>query len=167
MYCTTILNVYKIKYLIFSICNRIKYLTNFLLKDKKIFDNPGNLGMVDSGIDIGTDIVEIKRFRQKPLEANLTFYNSIFTKSELIYCVKYADPYPHLAGIYAAKESIIKCSSRSLRMHDIEIIRCNDGKPVAVICYKKKNTNVKISISHTRSIAMAVAIIFDNNSSPG
>jgi holo-[acyl-carrier protein] synthase len=110
-------------------------------------------------ISVGTDIVEINRFRRKPLKANASFYDSIFNKSELMYCLKYSDPYPHLAGIFAAKEAVLKCSDQLLRMTDIEVSRHTDGKPTAVAHCQKKDINAKISISHTRSLAIAVAII--------
>jgi holo-[acyl-carrier protein] synthase len=110
-------------------------------------------------INIGTDIIEIQRFRHKPLKANMGFYNSIFTKSELVNCLKYSDPYPHLAGIFAAKESVIKCSSRHLRMIDISIMRDIHGKPIAITRHKNKTIKTEISISHTQSLAIAIAII--------
>lgn len=111
-------------------------------------------------INIGTDIIEISRFRCKPIKANLSFYNSIFNKSELTYCLRYSDPYPHLAGIFAAKEAVIKCSDYPVRMIDIEIVRYTEGKPTAVIHHNENTTNVEISISHSQSLAIAVAILF-------
>jgi holo-[acyl-carrier protein] synthase len=111
------------------------------------------------GITIGMDIVEIKRFRQKPLKSNISFYNSIFTKRELAYCLKYSDPYPHLAGTFAAKEAVIKCYHRPIKMIDISVIREIDEKPVAIFRYRKKVIEINISISHTESIAVAVAIL--------
>jgi holo-[acyl-carrier protein] synthase len=116
--------------------------------------------MVNPRISIGTDIVEIKTFKQKSIKNNLSFYKSIFTKSELQYCMKYLDPYPHLAGMFAAKEAVIKCTDRPLGMIDIEITRDSGGKPIAMTQYKKKTIKVQISISHTRSVAVAVAISF-------
>lgn len=110
-------------------------------------------------LNIGTDIVQVSRFRGKPVRANVSFYNSIFNKSEIMYCLRYSDPYPHLAGIFAAKEAVIKCTDWPLRMTDIKIRRSTDGRPTASIHYKKKAKKVKISISHTRSLAIAVAII--------
>jgi phosphopantetheine--protein transferase-like protein len=116
--------------------------------------------MVSTGLNVGTDLIEIKRFRNKPLnDHNASFYHSIFTESELIYCMKYSDPYPHIAGIFAAKESIIKCLSRPIKMIDIEIAHNDYGKPIAVVhCGKNKAIRVRISISHTRTLAIAVAI---------
>jgi holo-[acyl-carrier protein] synthase len=110
-------------------------------------------------VEIGTDLIEIKRFRSRPLKSNSSFYNSIFTKSELEYCLKYSDPYPHLAGIFAAKESIIKCSNVPHKITDIEIAHDVHGKPSGNI-YNDDTIIIKISISHTRSLAIAVAAKF-------
>lgn len=116
--------------------------------------------MRDPIIKIGTDIIEIHRFRRRSLKTNMSFYNSVFTKSELLYCLKYSDPYPHFAGIFAAKESIIKCFNRQLRMLDISIDRNENGKPIVIGSWdKNKKVKIEISISHTRSLAVAVAII--------
>ncbi len=55
-------------------------------------------------MNVGIDVIEIKRFREKPLnKENASFYHSIFTKSELLYCTKYSDPYPHIAGIFSKR----------------------------------------------------------------
>jgi holo-[acyl-carrier protein] synthase len=117
--------------------------------------------MTIEGLNVGTDVIEVKRFRNKPLnDRNTGFYHSVFTKSEMTYCTKYSDPYPHLAGIFAAKESIIKCLNKPTKMIDIEIVHGQFGKPTAAIHLKRKNTIlVRISISHTKSLAIAVAIV--------
>jgi phosphopantetheine--protein transferase-like protein len=115
--------------------------------------------VVSTGVNIGTDLIEVRRFRNKPLnDDNASFYNSIFTESELGYCMKYSDPYPHIAGIFAAKESIMKCLRKPLKMSDIEITHNEYGKPIAVVNCRKKTIRVRISISHTRSLAIAMAI---------
>jgi holo-[acyl-carrier protein] synthase len=111
-------------------------------------------------INIGTDIIEINRFRCKPVKTNLSFYNSIFNKSELSYCLKYSDPYPHLAGIFAAKEAVIKSSDYPVGMTDIEIVRYTERRPTAVVHHNGITTSVEISISHSHSLAIAVAITF-------
>ena len=109
-------------------------------------------------INVGTDIVEVKRLRLKPIKDHTTFYKNIFTESELMHCLKFSDPYPHLAGIFAAKEAIIKCYDKPLRMVDIKITWDTNGKPIAIVHYEKKTNNVNISISHTQMLAIAVAI---------
>jgi phosphopantetheine--protein transferase-like protein len=111
------------------------------------------------GLNVGIDIIEIERFRNKPLNnKNASFYHSIFTESELSYCTKYSDPYPHLAGIFAAKESILKCLTTPIEMIEIEISHSRDGKPYIAAQAKIKATQAKISIAHTRSIAVAIAL---------
>lgn len=111
-------------------------------------------------MNVGIDIIEIRRFRDKPLNnKNASFYHSIFTKSELQYCMKYSDPYPHIAGIFAAKESIIKCLIEPIKMVEMEVRHNRDGKPIILIhSRKKRHVHARISITHTGSIAIAVAI---------
>jgi phosphopantetheine--protein transferase-like protein len=111
-------------------------------------------------MNVGIDAIEIKRFREKPLnKENASFYHSIFTKSELLYCTKYSDPYPHIAGIFAAKESVLKCLNRPIKMIEIEISHNRAGKPsLAIHSRKKKAVQTRISITHTKSIAVAVAV---------
>lgn len=112
------------------------------------------------GLNVGIDVIEIERFRSKPLNnENASFYHSIFTESELMYCMKYSDPYPHIAGIFAAKESILKCLTRPIKMIEIEISHNRDGKPIIVADARKiRAMQTRISITHTRSIAIAVAV---------
>ena len=118
--------------------------------------NDGDFGK----LNVGVDVIEIKRFRNRPLNKdNASFYHSIFTESELMYCMKYSNPYPHIAGIFAAKESVLKCLTIPLRMIDIEIKHNHDGKPsIAFHSKKTKAIQARISISHTKSIAIAAAV---------
>ena len=54
-------------------------------------------------ISIGTDIVQISRFK-KSIETNTEkFLQKIFTSQEIEYCNSYSDPYIHFSGKYAAK----------------------------------------------------------------
>ena len=109
-------------------------------------------------INVGTDIFEVKRLRLRPVKDHMAFYKSIFTKSELAHCLKFSDPYPHLAGLFAAKEAITKCYDKPPRMIDIKISWTTNGKPSAIVIYEKKTNFVKISISHTKLLAIAVAV---------
>ena len=110
-----------------------------------------------SKISIGADIIEISRFRNKPIKKYRRFYDSIFTKLELEHCQKYSDVYPHLAGIFAAKEAIIKCIEKPLRMNNIEIFWHKSGKPIVNI--NSERIKVYVSVSHTKSLAIAIALI--------
>jgi phosphopantetheine--protein transferase-like protein len=73
--------------------------------------------------------------------------------------MKYSDPYPHIAGVFAAKESIIKCLIQPIKMVEIEVRHNRDGKPsITINSRKKRAVQARISITHTKSIAIAVAV---------
>ena len=105
---------------------------------------------------IGTDIVEINRFRKLPYTKNKKFYNKIFTKSEILYCIKYKDPYPHFAVRFAAKEAVIKSIKNKIEMKDIEISH-KKSKPFVKIL-KKESSIFHISLSHDGEYAIAMII---------
>jgi holo-[acyl-carrier-protein] synthase len=115
--------------------------------------------LLPTKLAFGIDIIEVKRFKQRKVKTNLSFYRSIYTESELGYSLKHSDPYTHLAGIFAAKEATIKCLDLPLRMTDIEISNDNSGKPIATVMFGRKTVKVEISISHTAQYAVAIAII--------
>lgn len=108
-------------------------------------------------LNIGIDIEKISRFEagSKPL------LEKIFTKRELRN-IKMKD-FKHIAGIYCAKEAIIKACSPVVRLSfiDIEIMQNKDGPPYPII-KKSKKAKIKelnVSISHTDEYAAAAAIL--------
>jgi len=107
-------------------------------------------------INLGTDIITINRFKKKVYEKNKKFYASIFSKSEISYCNKYTNPYPHFAGIFAAKEAVVKCLDEPLSISDVKLKWDKNGKPIARI--EPKKLVIKISISHNEDYAIAVAV---------
>ena len=107
-------------------------------------------------LSIGTDIVEINRFRKLPFAKNKKFYNKIFTESEILYCIKYKDPYPHFAVRFAGKEAVIKSIKDKVEMKDIEITH-KKSKPFIKIL-KKESVNFHISLSHDGEYAIAMII---------
>lgn len=106
-------------------------------------------------ISIGTDIIDIQRFHKKPLKTNKNFYDSNFSENELKHCTKFSNPYIHLAGIFAAKEAVIKCIGKSIPLSNIQLSWNGSGNPTAIIYPEKKFLN--ITISHTNQLAIAVA----------
>ena len=63
---------------------------------------------LNHAFSIGIDIVNVSRFKKKPLNNNLDFYKKIFSDSEINYCKKFSSPYEHFAGKFALKEALIK-----------------------------------------------------------
>lgn len=107
--------------------------------------------------NVGIDLVHISRFTNMPYEKNKKFYNKIFKKAEINYCIKFKNPYPHFAGRFAAKEAIKKTIKKKISMLDIEINQ-RSGKPFVKID-KSFPYSFSISISHDGDYAIAIAII--------
>ncbi|MGY5864184.1 MAG: holo-ACP synthase [Candidatus Thorarchaeota archaeon] len=110
-------------------------------------------------IAIGTDIVEIQRFRD--LDSESAFFNRVFTDSEREYCRGYSDPAPHLAATFAGKEAVVKATSSSctLSMNKIEILREENGAPFVTL-HQECPLTIRISLSHSSTHAVAVAVAF-------
>ena len=106
---------------------------------------------------LGVDCVDIKRFRLfKSRQA--AFFQKVFTRKELDYCFSFADPAPHLAGNFAAKEAAVKAKGgQEVSILDIEIIRDRHGRP-RVFRKNKADKKMLVSISHTQNLAIALAL---------
>jgi len=121
-------------------------------------------------IGIGIDIVEVERIRKMLQDSNESFLIRCFTKNEIEYCRDKADKYQRFAGKFAAKEAVYKAMNLAwespFAWKEIDIRYSDTGEPT-VHCtgrvQKQKDLlkirNVKISISHCKQYAVAVAIL--------
>jgi len=107
-------------------------------------------------IDVGIDVVEIKRFQEKSFEKNISFYEKIFNKNEIEYCLKFKDSYKYFAAKFAIKEALKKSIQESIELLDI-MTDHNDHKPIVDFKENKKYV-FKISLSHEKNIAVAIVI---------
>lgn len=107
---------------------------------------------------IGIDIIVVARFSRIGA-SDYTHWSKFFTRDEWEYCFAKANPAQSLAGIYAAKEAVMKAVGGELmgRADRIEIVHTREGAPFVRID-KKDEPGVHVSISHTNDIAVAVAI---------
>ena len=114
-------------------------------------------------IRAGTDIVEVNRVRKIIKSYGNKFISKIFTKAEIVYCNSQNDPAVHFAGKFSAKESIKKALSKefrisTLKFNKLSILNDDNGRP-----YLDTNlfpiSNLDISISHTKTHAISVAIL--------
>ena len=120
-------------------------------------------------IELGIDIIEIERIRANIRQYGDKFLSKILTPFEKIYCLKYADPAPCVAGRFAAKEAVAKalrCGfGEELEFHDIEIIHGEKGGPLVKLSLKANAhfgvPNFKISISHCKSHAIAIVVLIN------
>jgi holo-[acyl-carrier protein] synthase len=119
--------------------------------------------MVNNNIlGIGIDLESISRFKKIERYKNKNFLNNIFTKKEIEYCYAQKDPSRHLAGRYAAKESIIKAFGRldkKIFYNEIEIIRRKNGSLHASLANTLDKYDILISMSHAGKDAIAIALI--------
>jgi len=106
---------------------------------------------------IGTDIVEINRFRKKFFDKNKSFYEKIFLKEEIEYCLNFKDPYIHFAGKFAIKESVIKSISQKISFKHILTFNKN-SKPQIKLLKNNKNYNFLVSMSHENDYAIATVL---------
>ena len=108
------------------------------------------------------DLEEVAGF-EKALKSNRRFFARTFTKAEIRYAGSKAGPARHFAGTFAAKEAVIKAlgqvAKHKVRLSDVGITRSKTGAPaVKWIGGEPRGVQVRISISHTTSYAIAVAL---------
>lgn len=106
-------------------------------------------------IKIGTDTIEISRFSE--MKNAERFVQKNFTDRERAYFSDRKNPYPHIAGAFAAKEAFSKYLGSGIRgfgLRDIEVLHDESGKPY--ICFKGTKVLADLSISHSDTIATAV-----------
>ncbi|MFW5879719.1 MAG: holo-ACP synthase, partial [bacterium] len=81
------------------------------------------------------------------------FYIDNFSEAEISYCILQPEPKASFAGLFAAKEAMIKANGKlkARKFNQLEVQHDEDGKPIA--------TGFQISISHAGGIAVAVALL--------
>ena len=117
---------------------------------------------------IGTDIVDVQRIRTSIDNYSSKFVNKVFSTEEQEYCNSKSNPEIHYAGKFAAKEAIIKAIKSSglyqgFSLKNIIIINRSDGSPYVKLDFSYEG-DMKISISHTQTHAIAFAILKINSS---
>ena len=111
----------------------------------------------NNGQDIGIDLVKIERFRERNFSQNKSFYKKIFTNSEIAYCEKFSDPYPHFAGKFALKEATQKSIDNPTILNKIETFH-NDSKPKVKLNDSEEKYNFIVSLSHESDYAIAIVL---------
>jgi len=114
---------------------------------------------------VGIDLLEIDRLeralsRRPRLEARL------FTQAERAYAAKRARPAMHLAARFCAKEAVVKALALEVwNPHDVEVVRGEAGAPAVRLSGRaaaraaELGGRVSISLTHTREMAGAVAMV--------
>ncbi len=108
-------------------------------------------------IRVGVDIVQVSRFEKKFKENKKYFEEKVFLPEEL------ADARPeHLAGIFAAKEAVIKALGlKSGQWQEIVISHQENGKPfISKIPAQFQDLKSDLSLSHDGDYAVAFVVFY-------
>src|SRR3989344_5299410 len=106
----------------------------------------------------GIDIVDVSQFKKIPYLTKSNFYKKIFTPSEIKYCLKYQDPYPHFAGKFAVKEAIKKSINETISMLNIKTHHSNSKLKISLVGNNEEKYKFLASLSHENNLAIAVVI---------
>lgn len=107
---------------------------------------------------VGIDIVDVSRFSSLGEDEKKSFLKKVFFESEIAYCSSYKNEDVHFAGMFALKEAASKALGiDQFPFAEIEVRHDTSGAPVA--WYKGSKLNLKASISHTNTIAIAIAVV--------
>ncbi len=113
---------------------------------------------------IGIDLLEIERL-ERALERRPRLAERLFTEGERAYAAARARPGQHLAARFCAKEAVAKALGLEwFSFRDVEVLG-GDGPPEARLHgavaerARELGVEIRISLTHTRGDAAAVAIL--------
>ena len=118
-------------------------------------------------VGVGTDLVEVSRLRDA-LDRTPALLHRLFTPGEQSRCQRHADPLPHLAARFAAKEAVMKSLGRgmsAMAFTDIEVTTDASGAPGIRLSGRARRVAdergvgaVHVSLTHTGDLAQAHAV---------
>jgi holo-[acyl-carrier protein] synthase len=115
-------------------------------------------------VSVGVDLLEIERL-ERALERRPRLAERLFTDAERAYAAGRVRPGQHLAARFCAKEAVAKALGlEAWNFRDVEVTSAG-GPPVVALHGAAARraadlgVDVRISLTHTRSQAAAVAII--------
>jgi len=117
---------------------------------------------------IGLDLIEIDRVRRSLERYGDGFRERCFTPDECAYCESKANPAQHYAGRFAAKEAVGKALGFGVYFtwKEIEV----KGRPKPGVHLTGRTARfaemigagrIELSLTHSRGLAAAVAVIVD------
>lgn len=118
-------------------------------------------------IGIGTDLVELGRFRLA-LARTPRLVDRLFSTDEQAYAERRKDPTERYAARFAAKEAVLKAMGVGLwrfPLRDIEVVRAESGQPAVVLHRKAAEVAAelgvrewRLTLTHTHTVAQAIAV---------
>jgi holo-[acyl-carrier protein] synthase len=127
-------------------------------------------------VGIGTDIIECPRIGKMVENHGELFLRRVYTDREIRYCQSRRHAIEHFAGLWAAKEAIMKALgtgwSQGLSWTDIEVRQGRNGQARVLVCGMAKDEAIRrgvgdilLSISHCRTYATAYAMAIGKTTS--
>lgn len=118
----------------------------------------------------GIDLIEVARIAASYERFGERFLARLLRPAEIAYCLTHAQPAPHLAARFAAKEAVAKAFGTglgaALGWQDIEVVRRASGEPAVLLHDKgaallaaRGGRVVHLSLTHTAQHAAAVAVL--------
>ena len=110
---------------------------------------------------IGFDLEHISKVKDEN-----RLIKKIATAEEIAYIEKFKNKKEKVASLWAVKEAVFKClnvTNEKISFKDIELGHLENGKPIIILHNEAlklvKGKTVEISLSHTKDIVGAVAIL--------
>jgi holo-[acyl-carrier protein] synthase len=121
-------------------------------------------------LGLGADVIEVERIRGVLERQGDRFLARVFTDEERAYCFRMAHPHKHLAARFAAKEAVSKAFTTGigteLGWRSVSVYHGARNEPLVRLDDKGEAllksvgaTHVMLTLSHTDSVAMAVAAL--------
>lgn len=118
---------------------------------------------------IGIDLIEVERIRRGLEKHGERFVARVLTAGERAYCLPMADPSPHVAARFAAKEAVAKALGTGIgagvHLNEIGVVRDDAGAPSVELSGETAETfaamgggRLLIALSHTKDHAIAQAM---------
>jgi holo-[acyl-carrier protein] synthase len=112
-------------------------------------------------LTVGVDCEDIARWRGLMRTLKTGGFGRAFSASETAYCLAQADPAPHFAARWCAKEAVVKALSAwiAITVREVGIENGARGRPTVRVRHHLASAfHVEVSLSHSRTHAVAVAI---------
>jgi holo-[acyl-carrier protein] synthase len=116
-------------------------------------------------LGVGIDLLEIDRL-ERALERRPRLAQRLFTDGERAYAATRAWPAMHLAARFCAKEAVAKALQlREWSWRDVEVLGGGDEPPSVRLTGAAERraaelgAKVSVSLTHTRGMAAAVAVL--------
>ena len=116
------------------------------------------------GLSVGIDMEHCDRLPAISDASEQAFYSENFTRAEIAYCRRRANPRESFCGLWCAKEAAMKCGVEFLKLRPLELEIGHDaqGQPFLMVVRNGNSERVKdctLSISHSQGMSVAVCMM--------